>query len=288
MPTSHHLLRKALSVIAICAALIGVGAACEPVVPGVGTIVRPKANATWYIQLDGAIDMNRNVDVYDVDGYTTSAATVQALKNQGRFVVCYIDLGSIENYRPDYGDFASSVLSNKNPEWPDEQWLDILRLDVPGPTGKTARQLLQARMDMCKQKGFDAIDPDMIEVYAATGVKFTPAERTITAADQLTFNRWIASEAHARGMAAGLKGDIDQAPELATDFDFVVNEECHHYNECGQLANFVKAGKSVLNIEYAGSDANFTSKVCPQAKSEGIFSVKKKLSLNAWTLDCPK
>lgn len=288
MPNSNHRLKHPFILIAFCISLIGIGVACEPVIPGATSIVRPKADATWYIQLDGALDLNQPADVYDVDGYTTSAATVEALHAKGKQVVCYIDLGSIENYRPDYQDFAPSALSNKNPEWPDEQWLDILRLDVVGPTGKTARQLLQARIDMCANKGFDAIDPDMIEVYAASNVNFTPAERKITSTDQLTFNRWIASEAHARGLAAGLKGDIDQAAALAPDFDFAVNEECHHYDECDQLSAFVKAGKSVLNIEYAGTETKFLTTTCPKAQREGFFSVKKKLSLNAWTLNCPK
>jgi hypothetical protein len=258
--------------------------ACEPA-PGYKT---PKVGQAWHIQLDTPIDMNQSAPIYDIDGYNNSASVVSQLHAKGKYVVCYVDLGSIENYRADYGDYAKSVLSNRNPEWPDEQWLNILRLDVKGPTGKTARQLLQARLDMCKSKGFDAVDPDMIEVYAASGVTFTPAERKITYADQLAFNRWIADEAHARGMAVGLKGDIEQARDLAADFDFSVNEECHAYNECGELAGFVNAGKPVLNIEYAGTDAKFLSTTCPRAKAAGFYSVKKKMSLNAWKLECPK
>jgi hypothetical protein len=36
--------------------------------------------------------------------------------------------------------------------------------------------------------------------------------------------RWIASEAHARGMGAGLKNDLGQISALVIDFDFFVNE----------------------------------------------------------------
>lgn len=277
-------LSKVIGLAALTMTLATAMVACEPAPP----YATPKVGQAWHIQLDTPVDLNQAAPIYDIDGYNNPASVVSQLKAKGKYVVCYVDLGSIENYRADYADFAKSTLSNKNPEWPDEQWLNILRLDVKGPTGKTARQLLQARLDMCKDKGFDAVDPDMIEVYAASGVSFTPAERKITYADQLAFNRWIADEAHARGMAVGLKGDIEQARDLAADFDFSVNEECHAYNECAGLAGFISAGKPVLNIEYAGTDANFLNTTCPQAKTAGFYSVKKKMSLNAWKLECAK
>ncbi|HET8929541.1 MAG TPA: endo alpha-1,4 polygalactosaminidase [Acidimicrobiales bacterium] len=262
-------------------ALVASAAACQP------DDATSKKPLTWHIQLSGAIDTNLPAQIFDLDGFNTPASTVKALNAKGKITICYVDLGSIENYRADYGDFAPEALSKQNPEWPDEQWLNILRLDVPGPTGKTARQLLQARLDMCKDKGFHGVDPDMIEVYAASGVTFAPASRKITYADQITFNRWIADEAHARGMLVGLKGDIEQARDLAPYFDFSVNEECHYYDECHLLDGFTKADKPVLNIEYAGSDASFVSGVCPKADRAGFFTVKKKMSLNAWTLHCP-
>ena len=41
--------------------------------------------------------------VYDVDGFETTAAEVAALHASGKHVVCYIDVGTAENFRPDYG-----------------------------------------------------------------------------------------------------------------------------------------------------------------------------------------
>jgi hypothetical protein len=51
-----------------------------------------------------------------------------------------------------------------------------------------------------------------------------PHNPSPSASDQLEFNRWLAAESHARGMAAGLKNDVLQIPELAPEFDFFVNE----------------------------------------------------------------
>ena len=56
----------------------------------------------------------------------------------------------------------------------------------------------------------------------------------LTAADQLNYNRFLASAAHARGLSVGLKNDIDQIDALVdpttvggTDFfDWALNEQC--------------------------------------------------------------
>jgi len=54
--------------------------------------------------------------------------------------------------RPDAGAFPDAVKGDSN-GWSGERWLDIRRLDVLGP-------IMQRRLDLCKQKGFDAVEPD--------------------------------------------------------------------------------------------------------------------------------
>ena len=54
---------------------------------------------------------------------------------------------------------------------------------------------MTARFEMCKEKGFDAVEPDNMEGYANdTGFP-------LTAAEQLTYNEWVAEEVHSLGMA---------------------------------------------------------------------------------------
>ncbi|MBV1871840.1 MAG: endo alpha-1,4 polygalactosaminidase, partial [Gammaproteobacteria bacterium] len=72
----------------------------------------------------------------------------------------------------------------------------------------------------------------------------------LTAADQLDFNRFVAIQAHLRGLAVGLKNDVDQINELVDYFDFAVNEQCYEYNECATLIPFIINNKPVLHIEY--------------------------------------
>ncbi len=223
---------------------------------------------TWQWQLSGPVDPRIDVPVYDIDGFGNDAAVVRRLHALGRRVICYVNVGAAENYRPDYKRFPARVLGRPN-GWPGERWLDIRRLDVLGP-------IMTARFDMCRDKGFDAVEPDLVENYTeATGFP-------LTAADQLAYNRLIARLAHERGMSVGLKNDLDQIDELLRDFDFAVNEECVQFHECRALTRFIKAGKAVLHVEYRISPDRF----CPVTKPLGLSSMRKRLALDAWRQPC--
>ena len=45
--------------------------------------------------------------VYIIDGWDTTAASVAALKAKGGFPVCYFSAGTAENWRPDYATFSA-------------------------------------------------------------------------------------------------------------------------------------------------------------------------------------
>ena len=66
---------------------------------------------------------------------------------------------------------------------------------------------------MCREKGFDAVEPDNIEAYENN------SGFPITAAQQLTYNEWVAEEVHSLGMAVLQKNDPQQTPELEGYFD---------------------------------------------------------------------
>jgi hypothetical protein len=228
----------------------------------------PAVGTAWQWQLTVPVDLRVDVPVYDIDGFGNDAAVVRKLHALGRRAICYVNVGAAENYRPDYKRFPARVLGRAN-GWPGERWLDIRRVDVLGP-------IMADRFDMCRDKGFDAVEPDLVENYTeATGFP-------LTAADQLTYNRFIARLAHERGMSVGLKNDLDQVEELRRDFDFAVNEECVQFHECRELTSFIKAGKAVLHVEYRISPDKF----CPVTKPLGFGSMRKRLALDAWRQPC--
>lgn len=236
--------------------------------PASTTVWRPRVGTTWQWQLTGTIDQSVNAEVYDVDGFDVTAATVASLHAKGRKVVCYINVGAWENWRSDAASFPTVVRGRSN-GWSGEKWLDIRRTDLLGPT-------MAKRFDMCRSKGFDAVEPDNVDGYAnRTGFP-------LTAAQQVTYNKLIAELAHARGMSVALKNDVEQVAALQPFFDFAVNEECFAYRECAELTPFITAGKAVLHVEYSGSTTAF----CPTTTKLGFSSMLKKLDLTAWRQPC--
>ncbi|MFD7168086.1 endo alpha-1,4 polygalactosaminidase [Streptomyces violascens] len=229
---------------------------------------QPKPGTAWQWQLNGRVQDGPDVPVYDIDGFENTAADVAKLHSQGRKAICYINAGAWENFRPDKGDFPAAVQGENN-GWEGERWLDIRQIDV-------LRPLMERRFDMCKQKGFDAVEPDLMDGYLnKTGFP-------LKAADQLAYNRMLSGLAHARGLAVGLKNDLQQIPELVPAFDFAVNEQCAQYDECALLTPFVKADKAVFHVEYELPTKDF----CAESDKLGLSSMRKNLKLDVWRQPC--
>ncbi|MFJ4198996.1 endo alpha-1,4 polygalactosaminidase [Streptomyces sviceus] len=229
---------------------------------------RPRPGIAWQWQLTGRVDTSVDVPVYDIDGFDQSAAVVSSLHGKGRKVICYLSTGAWEDWRPDADGFPKSVIGRGN-GWKGERWLDIRATDVLEP-------LMADRLDMCREKGFDAVEPDNMDGYKnRTGF-------ALTAADQLRYNRLIARLAHERGMSVGLKNDLDQIPQLVGDFDFAVNEQCAQYGECGDMEPFIKAGKAVFHVEYELPVSRF----CAESRRLKLSSMLKKYELGVWREAC--
>lgn len=249
-------------------------ASSAPAQPGVraaGEIWQPQPGLSWQWQLSGrSIDTSFDVDVYDVDGQETPASTVDRLHADGSRVICYISAGSWENWRPDADRFPQEIRGRNLDGWPGEKWLDIRQVE-------TLRPIMEARMDVCAEKGFDAVEPDNVDGYA------NRSGFPLGYADQLAYNRMLAEEAHERGLAIALKNDTAQVEDLVDDFDFAVVEECFAYRECSEYSPFVERGKAVFATEY--STKNKVTK-CQTANRLEFGLIFKRYDLDAWRRAC--
>src|SRR5262249_3621705 len=108
----------------------------------------PPQVISWQLQLQGTLDPSVAAEMYDIDLFDNAAAAVSALQAAGRHVVCSLDAGTFEPWRPDASSFPSSVMGKPVAGFSNERWLDIRRLDVLGP-------IIAARLDLCVAKGFD-------------------------------------------------------------------------------------------------------------------------------------
>src|ERR1700742_4265266 len=77
---------------------------------------KPPAHLTWYWQLQGRVRME-NVAASDIDGFANGAAEVARLHARGQHVICYVDVGSWERWRPDAGAFPPAGRGKSN-GWP--------------------------------------------------------------------------------------------------------------------------------------------------------------------------
>jgi hypothetical protein len=84
------------------------------------------------------------------------------------------------------------VLGSGLEDWPGEKWLDVRQIDTLAP-------IMRSRLDLCKSKGFDAVEADHVDGYSNS------SGFPLSAEDQLRYNRFLASKAHARGLSIGLK-----------------------------------------------------------------------------------
>jgi len=240
--------------------------------PGGSGWWQPAVDTSWQWQLTDSIDQSFGVDMYDIDLFDNNAGVVAALHAQNRKVVCYISVGSWEDWRPDKDQFPAAVLGNDYDGWPGEKWLDI--------RSPVVRQIMAARLDLCAAKGFDGIEPDNIDAYTNnTGFP-------LTYQDQLGYNIWLANEAHARGLSIGLKNDSDQVADLLPHFDWALTEDCFDQGWCGDMQPFITAGKPVFAAEYTDTGMT-TPQFCPQANAMNFSAILKHRNLDAWRQGCP-
>jgi hypothetical protein len=233
----------------------------------------PVVGLAWQWQIgDNDIDTSIEADVYDIDLYADQTV-IDELHAKGRKVICYISVGSWEDWRPDKDQFPAEVLGKDYDGWEGEKWLDIRRIDLLAP-------IMLARLDLCKAKGFDAVEPDNMEIYTNdTGFP-------LTYDDQLKFALWLADEAHKRGLAIGQKNASDQVADLVKIYDFAITEDYFFYGEAESMLPYIEAGKPVFAAEYTDLPGDF-AKFCEQSKNLNFSVILKHRELDAWLQTCP-
>jgi hypothetical protein len=241
-----------------------------------GSWERPTLDTAWQIQLTGDLDFGYPVELFDLDLFDTAQADIDRLHSDGVQVICYFSAGSAEVWREDYDQFDDCALGNAMVGWAGVYWLDIRAQNVV--------DIMLARLDLAVEKGCDGVDPDNVNGYTVnTGFD-------LTADDQLAYNKLLANEAHQRGLSVGLKNDNYQVNDLVDYYDFMVNEECHNYDECQPLYVFLNNDRPIFNIEYADTYSQgqeLAKTLCPVARAENMRTLIMPLELDgSWRISC--
>ena len=236
----------------------------------------PRPGTTFEWRLD---DLPNNyippAEVVDIDAFSATAQLVANLQAQGKKVIAYVSVGSVEQFRPDAGDFPQSVIGNVYEGFPDENWIDIRQIDLIAP-------IMRARFDMIEAKGFDAIEPDNINGYQNnTGFNLTEE-------DAKAYSRFLIEEAHSRGLSLGQKNAEELIPDMVDEFDWILTEDAYVENFYPQLSPYITANKAVFFVEYTDriTEGAFQAEVCLEANARNYSAVLKDRDLTDTTIYC--
>jgi hypothetical protein len=157
-------------------------------------------------------------------------------------VIAYFSAGTWEDWREDVKSWTSksspketkALLGKGVDGWKGERWWDVRSAAV--------RDVVRQRMDLARERGFDGVDPDNVDGYDnKNGLGLEKR-------DAVEFVRWLSGEAHARGLACGLKNGGDFVREVVERVEFVVVEEAVRYKEEEKYMCVVENGKPVWHV----------------------------------------
>lgn len=278
----------------------------------------PNLNSTWQVQLfldqQNPINTSIQADIYDIE-IDAPQAVINELKARGHKVICYLNAGTAESFRPSTqnvfgGNLASDtallekwrshgVLGNVYGErFSNEFWMN--------PNNVFVRTYVQSLLNKCKNKGFDGVSFDNLDGFSFDKWNPEPEQTgfSISADEQLAYNLWLADEAHKRGLYAGLKNTAEIAEPLSQAFDWVFVESC--YSEkvrgwepaCENYArHFATKGKAIYlneydwNMQTVADENNMTlqelrRQYCAWAEEDGIFLMFRENDTKSTRLLC--
>jgi hypothetical protein len=142
----------------------------------------------------------------------------------------------------------------------DPNWGGEYLIDISTPERRAeAAAWLEPMVATCAAKGFEAVEFDNLDSW--TRFQDTPMADQVPfdEDDAIAFAELLAAMAHAHGLAAGQKNTVELPADVARGqigFDFVVAEECGHWDECQGYVDVY--GDHVIAIEYERADFRAT------------------------------
>ncbi len=227
----------------------------------------------WDWQLQEPRNLDVRVEVLDLDPEATSSAEISAVKHRGIYTICYVSVGTVEDWREDASAFPKEVVGHDYTDWPGEAFLDIRALDVLLP-------IMTRRFENCRAKGFDAVEPDNMDVHInQTGFEIEPG-------DVIKYVKTLADIAHRLGLDIGQKNVPDLTLDLVDKFDFAITENCYSDGWCEKMDAYITKGKPVFAAEYDTPVSDY-DEACRTAQNLGVSMIFKTYDLTSATVACP-
>lgn len=229
--------------------------------------------AHWDWQLTEPLDLSVRVSLLITDMDGVSLEDVADLKARDVKPICYISVGTREEYREDAAAFPSETIGKALGNWPDEVYIDIRQPQI--------MQIMHARIDRCAAMGFVGMEGDNIDLHDSE------SGFPITEGDTVKYVRELARYAHRKGLIFGQKNAPELIPDLVEDADFLLLEQCFEYEFCKDAKPYLDAGKDVLAVEYSAANLDW-DKICDQGNALGLHLLLKDREVTAGGKACSK
>ncbi|HIP21040.1 MAG TPA: endo alpha-1,4 polygalactosaminidase [Sulfurimonas sp.] len=223
-----------------------------------------------------------NVKVIDVDAFWTTKESIDAWHNDGIHVIAYLSVGTVEETRDDAEDFPEALIGNVYPNFPEERFLDIRDIEALKP-------IMIKRLDMIKEKGFDSIEPDNIDLYVWDLNDANKTGFNLKEEDTRKYMDFLIVEAHKRGLSIGQKNTTDLSLEYVDKFDWALVESAFKFGFADEVKIYTDKNKPVFATEYTDlmDEEEFLRDVCPKAKLWGFTAILKNRDLDSFVRRCP-
>jgi cysteinyl-tRNA synthetase len=206
-------------------------------------------------------------------------AELAAVRGTGKRVLAYFEIGSIEQFRPEYDATVKAGLRlNRWDDWPEEFF--VRYWEEAWWTG-----VVKPRVDRALQAGFDGVYLDTPLAYEELDASLVGKSRTELAA--LMAALIVRISRYAKGVKGGFQIVPQNSPELRTQRGYVkaidgigmeelfylaTDEPCKEDYCAENLENtraLRDAGKFVLAVDYARKPGNIR-KACDRYRGEGF------------------
>lgn len=81
-----------------------------------------------FLSVDSDLDSLSSYDTVVIDAQNFTAGEIKAFRSMGHKVISYINIGSLESFRPYYDKYSSLALGPYE-HWDEEVWIDVSSLD---------------------------------------------------------------------------------------------------------------------------------------------------------------
>jgi cysteinyl-tRNA synthetase len=239
------------------------------------------------------IDLARdaNTDYFRAD-------EISALRRTGKQVLAYFEIGSIEEFRPEYAPMvknADRLILNRWAEWPDEHFVRYW-----DPTWWST--VIQPRVDQALKAGFDGVYLDTPLAYEQIDLSLVPGQtRDSLAASMVALIQRISRYAKDRHPAFRIvpqnSPELRRYPGYTGAVDGIGMEELFYQATdqkctegfCGEnLADtraLRDAGKFVLAVDYARDPAHIKD-ACQRYRAEHFAGTVTDVELNQIAAPC--